>query len=320
MHTNSVSRRKAPGYPVLETYKYVSYLSSPKLQLSDAIRCLTQIILENTPMLRVKAVEVDYDNSAIPLLPEFELALGDLPLVTSDLMILTCQELSLGKIHVEDGKLSTQTNCLLVVSKDFLSRHDFVEGSIKSLHERGYLVSRESPQLTAAEAARNCPPEFNIVSMVQTDTNEQLVLLQRASKRKVLRGDVVVNISNPSDSTTADTYEWLERLKSAIKQTKGNVIVVAQNNSRSGIIGLVNCIRKEPNGNKVICVFIDDEHAPLFDMQLPFYQEQLKLGLAINVLRNVSDFLFGIFVLNLIFLMVFFLFDSTPFFFAGNMG
>lgn len=290
MHTNSVSRRKAPGYPVLETYKYIPYLSSPTLRLADAIRCQTQIILENTPMLRVKGVEVDYDNSATPLLPEFELALGDLPLVTSDLMILSAQELSLGNIHVEDGKLSTQTNCLLVVSKDCLSRHDFVEGSIKSLHERGYLVSRESPQLTAAEAARNCPPEFNIVSMLQTDTNEQLVLLQRAKKRKVLRSEVVINISNSSDTTTADSYEWLDKLKVAIKQTMGTVIVVAQNNSRSGIVGLVNCIRKEPDGNKVVCVFIDDEHAPPFDLKLPFYQEQLKLGLAINVLRNVSGF------------------------------
>lgn len=305
MHTNSVSRRKAPGYPVLETYKYISYLSSPTLRLADAVRCQTQLILENTPMLRVKGVEVDHDNSAVPLLPEFELALGDLPLVTSDLMLLTGQELSLGKIHVEDGKLSTQTNCLLVVSKNCLSRHDFVEGAIKSIHERGYLVSRESPELTAAEAARNCPPDFNIVSMLQTDNNEQLVLLQRTRKRNVLRSDVVINISNSNDTTTADSYEWLEKLKLAIKQTTGSVIVVAQNNSRSGIVGLVNCVRKEPDGNKVVCVFIDDEHAPPFDQHLPFYQEQLKLGLAINILRNVGRYVddFMNFVLNSLLIM-----------------
>lgn len=291
MHTNAVSRRKAPGYPVLETYKYIPYLTAPSMQKSDAVRCFAQIVLENTPMLRVKAVEVDYDNSATPLLPLFELSLGDLPLVTSDLMVLTGQELSLGKIHVEDGKLSTQTNCLLVVSKNCLTRHDFVDGAIKSLHDRGYLVSRESSQLTVAEAVQKCPPEFNIVAMVQTEDNEQFVLLQRALKRKLASSlDVVVNISNAADTTTADSYEWLDKLKVALKQAKGNVIVVAQNNSRSGVVGLVNCVRKEPEGHKVTCFFIDDEHAPQFDLQLPFYQEQLKLGLAINILRNVSIF------------------------------
>lgn len=290
MHTNTVARRKAPGYPVLETYKYIPYIASSTMRKSDAIRCHSQIILENIPMLRVKAVEVDHDNKTKPLLPLFELAFGDLPLITSDLMVLTGQDLNLGKIHVEDGKLSTQTNCLLVVSKNCFARHDFVEGAVKSLHERGYLVSRESPQFTASEAVQKCPPEFNIVSMIQTDDNEQLVLLQRSPKRKLIATqDVVINISNSSDTTTADSYEWLDKLKTAIKQTKGNVIVLSQNNSRSGIIGLVNCIRKEPDGNKVICVFIDDAHAPPFDLQLPFYQEQLKLGLAFNVLRNVRS-------------------------------
>lgn len=289
MHTNTVGRRKAPGYPVLETYKYIPYIASSTMRKMDAVRCHSQIILENIPMLRVKVVEVDYDNKTKPLLPLYELALGDLPLVTTDLMVLTGQDLSLGKIHVEDGKLSTQTNCLLIVSKNCFTRHDFVEGAVKSLHERGYLVSRESPQFTASDAVQKCPPEFNIISMIQTDDNEQLVLLQRSPKRKLIATQgVVVNISNSNDTSTADTYEWLDKLKVAIKQTKGNVIVLSQNNPKSGIIGFCNCIRKEPDGNKVICVFIDDAHAPPFDLQLPFYQEQLKLGLAINVLRNVS--------------------------------
>lgn len=290
MHTSTVGRRKAPGYPVLETYKYIPYIASQTMRKSDAIRCHSQVILENLPMLRVKAVEVDYDNKTQPLLPNFELAFGDLPLITTDLMVLTGQDVDLGKIHVEDGKLSTQTNCLLIVSKNCFARHEFVEEATRSLHERGFLVSRESIQFTASEAVQKCPPEFNILSMIQTDENEQLVLLQRSQKRKLIAAqDIVVNISNSADKTTADTYEWLDRLKTAIKQTKGNVIVLAQNNSRSGIIGLVNCVRKEPDGNKVVCVFIDDAHAPPFDLQLPFYQEQLKLGLAFNVLRNVRN-------------------------------
>lgn len=287
MHTNPVGRRKAPGYPVLETSKYIPYLSSPVLRKEDAVRCLSQLVIENTPMLRVKAVEVDLEGDVQPILPHFEVALGDLPLITTDLMVLTKHELDLGKIHVEDGKLSTQTNCLMVLSKNCLTKHDFVEEAIKSLDDRGYLISREAVNITASEAAQLCPPDFNIISMIRTDDNEQLVLLQRALKRKVITNQVVVDISNSTDSTAADSYEWLEKLKVAMKDGK-NVIVISQNNPRSGIVGLVNCIRKEPDGAKVMCVFIDDKLAPQFSLDLPFYQEQIKLGLAINILRDVS--------------------------------
>lgn len=290
MHTSSVGRRKAPGYPVLETYKFLPYLHAPELSKSDAVRVCTQLILENVPILKVKAVEVDLDNNVEPILPLFELALGDLPLVTSDLMLLTAQDLSLGKIHVEDGKLSTQSNCLLIIATKCFDRKEFVEGTIKSYNERGgYLVSRESMDFTPTIAAEKCPYGFQVVSIIPTEGNEKLVLLQRSTNRKLVTTlNTVVNISNPSDSTALDAYEWLPKLKEAAKESKG-VIVVAENNSRSGIIGLANCIRKEPEGTKITCVFIDDKSAPPFNLEHPLYQEQLKLGLAINILRNVSE-------------------------------
>lgn len=289
MHTNSVARRKAPGFPVLETYKYIPYFASTPLSRSDAVRCCTQMILENIPMLKVKAIEVDTEGKAKPLLPLFELAFGDLPLVTTDLMLLTPQDLHLGKIHVEDGKLSTQTNCLLVIGERAFTRHPFVEGATKSIIERGFLISREPLELTAAEAAQKCPPDYAIVSMMPTVENEQLVLLQRVPRRSFIQNqELVVDISNTADITTADSYEWLEKLRKVTKMGK-SVIVVAQNNPRSGIVGLVNCLRKEPDGGKTVCVFIDDKLAPPFRVDSPFYQEQLKLGLAFNILKNVSN-------------------------------
>jgi fatty acid synthase, animal type len=55
----------------------------------------------------------------------------------------------------------------------------------------------------------------------------------------------------------------------------------------SGILGLVNCIRKEsPNGDRLKCVFIQDKTAPKFDIEAPFYQSQLKHGLATNIFKD----------------------------------
>lgn len=290
MHTSPVSRRKAPGYPVLETYKFIPYLSAPTMTMSDAVRCSTQIILENTPMLKVKAVEVDSDNKTIPIISLFETALGDLPLVTSDLMLLTAQDLKLGKIHIEDGKLSTQTNCLIIISSNCIERKLFVESALKCFSDRGgYLVSRESKDFNLKTDLEKCPSELQVVSVIPTVEGEILVLLQQAKNQKDVAGlATVVNITS-KDSTISDSYEWLEELKTAVKDTK-NVIVVCEKNPKSGIVGLVNCMRKEPDGTKVSCVFVDDNKAPVFSLEAPLYQDQLQLGLAINVYRNVSKY------------------------------
>lgn len=290
MHTSPVARRKPPGYPVLETYKFIPYLKAPVMRTSDAVRCCTQIILENTPTLKVKAVEVDVDNKTTPIIPLFETALGDLPLVTSDLMLLSAQDLKLGKVHVEDGKLSTQNNCLIIISSNCFDRKQFVEGALKCFSERGgYLVSRESKSFNLSIAIEKCPTGFQLISIIPTTIDdEKIVLLQRSKKRTIVAGlDAVVNITTNKDST--ENYEWLDVLKTAVKDSK-NVIAVADNNQRSGIVGLVNCIRKEPDGTKVSCVFVDDNRAPAFSLENPLYQEQLKLGLAINIYRNVSSF------------------------------
>lgn len=284
MHTSPVGRRKAPGYPVLETYKFLSYLDPPTLSTSDAVRCCTQLVLENSPILKVKAVEVDVDNNT-PLLPLFELALGDLPLVTADLMLLTPQDLELGKIHVEDGKLSTQSNCTFVIAANCSTRTEFVTGALESLRDPGgYIVSRESIGFNASQSKSFASQGLQVVSIIPTDS-EKIVLLQRAAKKKPVGSETVIDISH--DPYADDNYGWVDGLKAAIKDSS-SVIVLSQNNLYSGVIGLVNCIRKEPDGNKVVCVFVDDKTAPLFNPELPFYKDQLSLGLAINVYRNVS--------------------------------
>lgn len=285
MHTSPVGRRKAPGFPVLETYKFLPSLETPKLSTFDAVRVCTQLALENAPILKVKAVEVDIDNNCEPILPQFEIALGDLPLVTSDLMVLTAQDLDLGKIHVEDGKLSTQSNCTFVVATKCFERKEFVEGALQSLREKGgFLVSREAADFDVNEAIANTPAGLQLITVIPTEA-EKILLLQRTAKKRHITADNVVDISH--DPYASDNYEWLERLKAATA-TSPSVIVVAQNNSNSGIIGLVNCIRKEPDGQKVSCVFIDDRTAPPFDVDNPFYNQQLQLDLAMNVYKDVS--------------------------------
>lgn len=274
VHTSPVARRKPPGFPVLETYKFISHFPSPKLSQSDAVRVCVQLALENSPRLKVKAVEVDEHHNK-PIINLFELALGDLPLVTSDLMFLTPQDIELGKIHVEDGHLTAVKNCAFVIAYRCLTNLEFVEKSLASLSENGYLVSRESLHLNSSNIV--APPGLQLVAVIQ-NSEENLVVLQKI-KKKIQEIPIVIFV----DGRESD---WLENLQAAMKESP--VIVVSERDSYSGIMGLVNCIRKEPNGNRVCCVFINDINAPPFSLDDPFYSAQTKLGLAINVFQNVN--------------------------------
>jgi fatty acid synthase, animal type len=108
-------------------------------------------------------------------------------------------------------------------------------------------------------------------------TEHECVNLLRFIENNNAEPETVIKITSNID-------EWLNSLKSALK--KGSVLAYSQNEPLSGILGLVNCIRKEPDGDKLKCFFIDDETAPRFDVHNAFYKSQLQLGLVTNVYKN----------------------------------
>ncbi|XP_018343935.1 PREDICTED: fatty acid synthase-like, partial [Trachymyrmex septentrionalis] len=99
-----------------------------------------------------------------------------------------------------------------------------------------------------------------------------------------IRERTVVYISN-------DNFNWLENLKSLLSDENklnknSRIIIVGEKNFECGLLGFINCLRKEPCGEFVRGVLLQDEQAPKFSLQDPFYQEQLQKDMTINVLRS----------------------------------
>ena len=274
LHASPVARRRPPGVPVLESYEFLPHLPAPQMSTLDAVRVAVQLALENNWTRKVKAVEVDSTGNE-PLISVIQEALADLPLIVPDLMFLSPQELELSGVHVENGKLSTQTNCMFVVRAGAMNDKAFVDQATASLAENAYLISRE-PVDTDVEELKTLSG-FQVVLVLPTD-NETLVMCQRTKKR-VNAATKVITVR-----TSDEKFLWLEDLKLALKQ--GPVTIVSAQEPLSGIIGLVNCLRREPEGHLVNCVFVDDPEAPEFNLNHPYYKKHLSLGLAINVNKN----------------------------------
>lgn len=277
LQASTVGRRRPPDSPVLEAYQFVPHMTSPPFSKADMARIFVQLALENIPMVKLSIVEVDEDDGSEPLVEFFDQALSDLPLVTGDLNYLSAkQNVEMEKVNVQDGSLSSFNNVTFIIKSFDLSDEILVESITSSISDGGFVVSRHKTSSCDDLLIKLMPNGFQVISVIKTDDGESIVLFQFNKTPPTIASKVV--------KITADNYDWLDELKQSI--SKCPVIAYSEREKHSGIIGLVNCIRKEPNGLSLKCVFIDDHRAPPFDVDHPFYKSQLKQGLAINVFRN----------------------------------
>lgn len=285
LHASPVQRRRPPGIPVLEKYEFVPYLPAPQMSLSNAARICVQLALENVPTLKMKLVEVDTDGRDT-VLDKFTDAIEDLPVVTGEYMFLTNRKVEeMPGVHVENGKLASLTNYHFVVGGGICGalNEDVITNAQKVLVDNGYLLIRERP--TTNISSLKLPEQFHLVTVIPIDGNEEVLLLLQKVSKKLHMEPTVVKVSDKDPS-----FDWIGQVQSAISM-KTPVVMYAFKEELNGLIGLVNCLRKEPDGNLVTCFFIDDPSAPEFDLKDPFYASQFALGLAFNIYRQVSSIL-----------------------------
>uniref|UniRef100_A0A1B0B9K0 Fatty acid synthase n=1 Tax=Glossina palpalis gambiensis TaxID=67801 RepID=A0A1B0B9K0_9MUSC len=282
LHASPVQRRKSPGIPILERYQFVSHFPAPAVSIQDAVRICVQLALENSTMLNIKTVEVDTDGR-LPIIENFVEAIEDLPLITGDYVFLSNQVLEdIPKVvHVEDAKLLTQKNCHFIIISALCGELNelVLTQASKSLVERGYLVVRINN--SSGKINLKIPDDFKMVADLPIEnTDEIILLLQCRGSKKFSLEPTVVEISGSDKEFT-----WLIQLKQSVNN-KTPTVVYAYNEKLNGLIGLVNCLRKEPDGQLITCFFINDKSAPAFNINAPFYAAQYALGLAVNVYQN----------------------------------
>lgn len=268
-----VNRRRPPSDPVLEAYKFIPYHSNATFSTLDIAKSCVQLALENFPSKKLSTLEIDeYPEDFNQTLSEdFFQALSEMPVITPEVNLLTSKSIELENVCVQSKEeISAFANVNIVIKYKCMNDEEFLK-SIKSvLHENGFIISIE-----------------NSVDLACINENLQIVASWKLNNSKVF----MIKFKKSQEPTklcvkiTQNVDEWIEPLKRAIAN-ESSVIVYAQNDKSSGIMGLFNCIRKEPNGDKLRCVLINDDSAPPFKCDDPFYKSQLDYGMVMNVYDN----------------------------------
>ncbi|KAF9408342.1 hypothetical protein HW555_011931 [Spodoptera exigua] len=243
----------------------------------DVLRANIQLVLENVQTYKVKSIElVDEEytkNDLKPLLEYVGNILGDLPLVEAELLLISEEPIEMPlDITFGTRKLTGESNTILFIGANLLGRPEILQQAIGTLRDKAFIMSREKDRPDPNKFS----DKYDIVTIYDTGF-EYMVLLR---KRVQLRRGKFIRIF-----AADDTFSWVETVKEELKEGH-KVVLYAQNEHNNGLLGLVNCLRKEPGGEIVYGFLISDPSAPPFSPGLEFYEEQLKKDLAFNVYKD----------------------------------
>ena len=292
LKANVIARRKPAGDPVLEEYKFVAHYDRTEISLKEAVRLATHIALENHLGIKVRTVEmvdknedIDIEEVVSPLILEI---LCDMPLIQPDISVAVDS-----KIYEKDtiphniivtdlSELSIEPDSLITVGYYIFSKHkdNVITTLLSILKDEGFLLVFESIDFKFTES--KWFKEFHII--LEKKVNSGFLLFLR-KVHKIEKHDSVIRVNNKE-------FSWVEEMKKSLnsviaKKSNSNnrIILVGEHDFECGLIGLVNCLMREPGGEMVKGVLIQDPKAPEFSLENPFYAEQLRKDLVINVLR-----------------------------------
>ncbi|XP_050542847.1 fatty acid synthase-like isoform X2 [Daktulosphaira vitifoliae] len=279
-------RQKIQKDPNLEFYTFQPYITDEPSR--NALDTCVQLVFENSGgAFKLKVAEVGTGKTLEQL---FAKSITDIintePMPNVDITVYADDVSSIAEPLKEIGIRTAQkdvfssepidSNCHLVIVVDQLTNSTMIKNATESLKNGGCVLFVESKKPSEQQINST---GLELVAKLQSQDNKTFILLR---KKVDLPQPIVVYC-------TGNDFSWIETFKSAYQKAEHEnkqILLVSQDIEYSGILGFVNCVRLEPNGNALRCLFIEDSKAPKFSLTSDFYKKQLKKDLLVNILRN----------------------------------
>nr|XP_027811303.1 fatty acid synthase [Marmota flaviventris]XP_027811304.1 fatty acid synthase [Marmota flaviventris] len=286
---------------------------------SVALKACVDTALENLPSLKMKVVEVlagdghlysrvpallntqpmlqlDYTatdrqaqvlEAAASLLQQYEVAQGEWDpadpapssLGMADLLVCNCAVASLG-----DPALALGNMAAALKEGGFLLLHAVLRG-----HALGDILALLSSE-----------PQHG-PSLLSQDEWESLfskTALHLVGLKKSFYGSVLFLCHRPAPQDSPiflpvedSSFQWVDSLKGVLAESSSQPVwLTATSCPTSGVVGLVNCLRKEPGGHRIRCILLSNLSStspiPKVDLGSTELQRVLQSDLVMNVYRD----------------------------------
>ncbi|XP_052751948.1 fatty acid synthase-like [Galleria mellonella] len=273
-----IYKRPPLGEPVLEKNVFIPNFGKNTMKTEDCLRANIQLILENIPTYKVKTIEfVDEEyksNGLQPIIEQIGEILADLPLVQSELLLISDEPIVMpSTITVEKKKLSGESNAVLFIGANLLKRNMILNEAAATLRDKCFIISREKDRPESNEQS----DEYELITVQHVGT-EYIVLL-RKRVMKVQKYECI------QIEARDENFSWVEKVQEKLRMGQ-RIILYSQGEFINGLLGFVNCLRRESGGEIVRAFLVSDPTAPNFNPELKFFKDQLQKDLAINIYQE----------------------------------
>ncbi|XP_054723843.1 fatty acid synthase-like [Uloborus diversus] len=280
------------------------------------LRTVVDIVLENASSRKLKVVELS--NSLLPMcakVADFIQGLGMLnvsyTLAHSNPDILEQDSLSSKNIQLVswDSKSDfdfKDVDLILVKYLDFSKKElkHILNNASEVLKDNGFLIMLQRTRLIPAEMFLSAVGETVIPAYRESEIEQSFkesnfnIICKKsdslASTMYLVRKIPNVNYVDHIVPVIHNKYEkWVDQVKEKLSEVQASsdparVWLVSEKCHDSGIIGLVNCLRQEPGGTSIRCVFTNKEvqEVPDFKLKSHFYEDVFNRDLTMNVFKK----------------------------------
>ncbi|GFX00693.1 fatty acid synthase [Trichonephila clavipes] len=290
-------------------------LSETLLQ-ENPLRGVLDIVLENIVENKLKVAEVSY--SSRPLCAKINELLQtnsvsiNYAIAHSNLDVLNRSCLPSGNIDVSswdpDTSLTFKDIDLFVMKYLDSSKEDhtrILRAASATIKDGGFILILQKTHLVPAEMFLSTIGKMPTLVFSEPDlehTFKELKLRVICKKSDSLTSTLYLLRKGPFSSyqdvvipvEVGKYKKWVPELKENINEVLNQSTVskriwlVSEGTNCSGIVGLVNCLRLEPGGSSIRCVFISEgtSELPQFNPQNQFYKDIIENDLTMNVFKT----------------------------------
>ncbi|CAL4149895.1 unnamed protein product [Meganyctiphanes norvegica] len=279
MKATMAPRRPVQDRPLLEHYTFVpltltkGHPMSKHLNKEDAITILTSLVVENSKSHKLKIIENLSDISTVSDRNEvvnITRSLDTHPTLQVDCTLLTPQ-----KITEEEADLFNSLN--ISVKNTSLESGLSTPPHLLVLHQnlKQELISKLDDDTFILVDNQDIANQLLVESFIPIASIEIFNLILLRKKRNTSSSNEVLKVEGKG-------FEWVEALKSKMSEDKNSPLwLLSSNQGISGLLGMTNCLRREPGGGRVRCLMSLESEQTL-------NEELVSRDLAINVYQDGS--------------------------------
>ncbi|XP_035227546.1 LOW QUALITY PROTEIN: fatty acid synthase-like [Stegodyphus dumicola] len=179
-----------------------------------------------------------------------------------------------------------------------------LENAFTTVKDQGFIIVLQKTRLVPSEMFLSAVGETVIPIHTESDLEQSFkeLNLKIVCKKSDSLASTLYLLRKSQDAQYIDTVisvmhdkldSWVTLLKEKLvaSQTSSEpsrIWLVSENSNSSGIIGLVNCLRQEPGGSNVRCIFTckENQKLPSFSLKSSFYQDVVEKNLTMNVFKR----------------------------------